>query len=87
MYDPKITAKKGGIGALDGAIVGLVATSVIGLMKTYIKDLSPDQENMIAGSVGIIVSAVVLAVKSYVSNMLKHRQDKEPVQDQDKSTG
>ena len=75
-YDPKITAKKSRAGAVDGAIVGVVALVVIGFIKTKITTLTPEQENMVAGAVGVIVSTAVLAAKRGIANWMKYKEPK-----------
>ena len=75
-YDKKKSMAKATQGSIDGAIATIVAIAVIGLMKKFL-ELSPDQETMISGAVGVIVAGAVVAVKRYVENWMKHREKPE----------
>jgi CDP-diglyceride synthetase len=77
-YESKISVAKGTIGAVDGALAAVVTTLVIGYIKMQIKDMDPNTENAIAALVGVAVSAVVVAVKKFTENWMKHKDDGKP---------
>ena len=75
--NPRKVARKAAGGGIDGIIAGLVAPLVIAWVKSFLGDqMPPDIENSIAGTVGIAVSMVIIALKRGASNWWKHRKDK-----------
>lgn len=80
-YSKKISATKSASGAIDGAIASIAAAVVIAFVKQNIDSMTPETENAVAASVGVIVSAAIVAVKRFVGNWMKHR-DKAQAQPQ-----
>jgi hypothetical protein len=79
-YDAKISRSKAVTGSIDGAIAGVVITLVMGAIKISIKDMDANTENMIAGAVGVVVSALVVAAKRYIDNWMKHKDPAKPAE-------
>jgi len=78
-YDVKVSMAKGGNGAIDGLIVAVVAAVVIKFVKSMLgADMDPNTENAIAVGVGAAVSAIIVAVKRFVENWMKHKDPAAP---------
>jgi len=73
-YSSKISAKKGGAGAIDGAISGLITALIINYLTH--NGTIPIPEGVaiyVSALVGILVSALVIAIKRFVGNWLKNK--------------
>jgi hypothetical protein len=71
-YNPKISIKKGGAGAVDGTIASTIMALVFWAFQQYSIPMPVGMESLIEIAVGILTSAGVIAVKRFVGNWLKN---------------
>jgi len=72
-YNPAISVKKGQAGAIDGSIAAVVTMLIIWAFNSNSTTVPDGMANVISSGVGLVVSAVVVAVKRYVGNWLKNK--------------
>jgi CDP-diglyceride synthetase len=72
-YNPTISVKKGQAGAIDGSIAAVVTMIVIWAFNSKSIAVPEGMATVISSVVGLVISAVVVAVKRYVGNWLKNK--------------
>lgn len=72
-YNAKLTKKKGISGGVEGIVTAALSILAVSAVKTNMEDVSPELENQIAGTVGLLVGGIVLGMKRLFANWRKHR--------------
>jgi uncharacterized membrane-anchored protein len=72
-YNPLISIKKSQAGAIDGSIAAVITMIVIWAFNSKSIAVPEGMATVISSVAGLVVSAVVVAVKRYIGNWLKNK--------------